>query len=173
MRRLLTSFCGALAAAALLAIMLLTLVDVAGRKLLSESVPGSLELTELLMVAVIFASLPLVSLHGEHVVFDSLDTLMSPRVRRLQQAAVDLLCMALQLGLAWLMWTKAAQMSEYGDTTSQLKLGLGPFVYAIALMCALAGLVHGWLMWRPVAHHHAGVAEDGSDVAEVREGGLL
>jgi TRAP-type C4-dicarboxylate transport system permease small subunit len=30
-------------------------------------------LTELLMVVVIFAGLPLVSLRGEHVVFDSLD----------------------------------------------------------------------------------------------------
>jgi TRAP-type transport system small permease protein len=58
---------------ALFAIMALTLVDVSGRKLLSQSVPGSLELTELLMVVVIFAALPLVSLRGEHVVFDSLD----------------------------------------------------------------------------------------------------
>ena len=44
--------------------MWLTLFDVAGRKALSASVPGSLELTELLMVVVIFAGLPLVSLHG-------------------------------------------------------------------------------------------------------------
>ena len=50
-----------LAAVALFAIMWLTLIDVSGRKLLSESVPGSLEVTELLMVVVIFAGLPLVS----------------------------------------------------------------------------------------------------------------
>ena len=64
--------------------MLLTLVDVTGRKLASQSVPGSLELTELLMVAVIFAALPLVSLHGEHVVFDSLDPLLGRALRRVQ-----------------------------------------------------------------------------------------
>jgi TRAP-type C4-dicarboxylate transport system permease small subunit len=38
------------------------------------------------MVVVIFAGLPLVSLHGEHVVFDSLDPLLPPWLRRLQQA---------------------------------------------------------------------------------------
>ncbi|HLL10498.1 MAG TPA: TRAP transporter small permease subunit, partial [Rubrivivax sp.] len=65
--------CSAVASVALFGIMLLTLVDVAGRKLFSASVPGSLELTELLMVAVIFAALPLVSLAGEHIAFDSFD----------------------------------------------------------------------------------------------------
>ena len=75
LKKLLEALCSALAAVALFAIMWLTLVDVTGRKLLSASVPGSLELTELLMVVVIFAGLPLVSLRGEHVVFDSLDPL--------------------------------------------------------------------------------------------------
>ena len=52
---------GLMAAAALFAIMWLTLVDVSGRKFLSHSVPGGLELTEMLMVVVIFGALPLVS----------------------------------------------------------------------------------------------------------------
>ena len=82
LRRLLEWLCGSLAALALFAIMMLTLVDVAGRKALSQSVPGSLEMTELLMVVTIFAGLPLVSLAGEHVVFDSLDPWLSARVRR-------------------------------------------------------------------------------------------
>jgi TRAP-type C4-dicarboxylate transport system permease small subunit len=69
---------GSVAALALFAIMALTFFDVGGRKLLSNSITGSLELTELLMVAVIFAGLPLVSLKGEHIVFDSLDGMGGP-----------------------------------------------------------------------------------------------
>jgi len=156
-KKLLATLCGLLAACALFAIMALTLVDVSGRKLLSESVPGSLELTELLMVMVIFAGLPLVSLHGEHVVFDSLDRWLPPAVRRAQQAAVDALCLAALAGLAWLMWTKGSQMVEYGDTTAQLKLPLGPFVYLMSVLCAVTALVHGLLLLRPVRHHHIGV----------------
>ena len=87
LKKLLEALCSVLAALALFAIMWLTLVDVSGRKLLSDSMPGSLELTELLMVVVIFAGLPLVSLRGEHVVFDSLDPLLPAGLRRAQQAA--------------------------------------------------------------------------------------
>ena len=160
MRRHLATLCGLLAALALFAIMILTLVDVGGRKLLSSSVPGSLELTELLMVVVIFAGLPLVSLAGEHVVFDSLDRWLPPGVRRVQQALVDLLCMALLPGLAWLLWLKAGQMASYGDITAQLHLPLPPFVYLMSVLCAVTAALHGLLAWQPVAHHHAGVRDD-------------
>jgi len=155
--RLLSALCGVLAAAALFAIMVLTLVDVGGRKLLSQSVPGSLEITELLMVVVIFAALPLVSLKGEHVLFDSLDALLPSWVQRVQRAVVDLFCAVALLGLAWLMWDKAGQMAQYGDVTAQLKLPLGPFVQLMSVLCALTALVHVMLVARPGTHQHAGV----------------
>jgi TRAP-type transport system small permease protein len=157
--RLLSALCGLLAAVALFAIMLLTLVDVSGRKLLSQSVPGSLEITELLMVVVIFSALPLVSLKGEHVLFDSLDPLLPPWVRRAQQGLVDIFCAAALMGLAWLMWDKAAQMAQYGDVTAQLKLPLGPFVQLMSVLCAITAWVHLTLVVRPATHHHAGVDE--------------
>ena len=163
MKRLFDGLCGLLAAVALFAIMGLTLADVLGRKLLNHSITGSLELTEILMVVVIFAALPLVSLHGEHVVFDSLDHLMPPWLRRLQQAVVDLGCAAALGGLAWLMWDKAAQMASYGDTTAQLQLPMGPFVQLMAVLCGVTSLVHLLLMLQPTSHHHIGV-DDGPDL---------
>lgn len=62
--------------------MVLTFLDVSGRKLLSHSITGSLELTELLMVVVIFGALPLVSERGEHVVFDSLDAILPDTLKK-------------------------------------------------------------------------------------------
>ncbi len=157
LKRLLSTACGVLAALALFGIMLLTLADVSGRKLASTSVTGSLELTELLLVVVIFAGMPLVSLRGEHVVFDSLDALMPRWLLRVQEMIVDALCAAALLGVAWLMWTKGSQMVEYGDLTPQLKLPLGPFVYLMSVLCGLTACVHGLLMVQPVSHHHIGV----------------
>ncbi len=142
MKKLIETLCSVLAALALFAIMWLTLVDVSGRKLLSESVPGSLELTELLMVVVIFAGLPLVSLRGEHVVFDSLDTFLPAGLRRAQQAFIDGLCAAALAGVGWLMWTKGSQMLEYGDTTQQLKLTLGWFVHLMSVLICVTALAH-------------------------------
>jgi TRAP-type transport system small permease protein len=159
MRRLLEWLCGSLAGLALFAIMILTLVDVGGRKLLSESVPGSLELTELLMVAVIFAGLPLVSLAGEHIVFDSFDPWLPRAVRRVQGVLVDGACAAALGGVAWLMWIKGTPMLEYGETTAQLKLLKAPFVYGMSVLCAVTALVHVLLAVSPVAHRHIGVDE--------------
>jgi TRAP-type transport system small permease protein len=159
MRQALRVGCGGLAAAALFAIMMLTLVDVSGRKFLSSSVPGSLELTELLLVVVIFTSLPLVALAGEHVVFDSFDAWLPPWVRRVQQGLIDLLCAAALAGLAWLMWTKGSQMTQYGDTTAQLRLPLGVFVHVMSVLIGVAAFAHLILVVKPVAHHHVGVEE--------------
>jgi TRAP-type C4-dicarboxylate transport system permease small subunit len=159
LRRLLEIVCGLLAALALFGIMGLTLVDVVGRKLLDHSLTGSLEITEILMVVVIFAALPLVSLHGEHVVFDSLDKRMPPWLLRLQRAVVDGLCAAALAGLAWLMWQKAAQMATYGDVTAQLNLPLGPFVQMMSVLCGITALVHALLVVRP------GLTPTGEDAA--------
>jgi TRAP-type transport system small permease protein len=158
-RRWLSVFCGLLAAVALFGIMGLTLVDVTGRKLLSQSVPGSLEVTELLMVVVIFAALPLVSLRGEHVLFDSLDPLLPAWLRRIQQGLVDVFCAAALTGLAWLMWQKAGQMAQYGDVTAQLRLPLGPFVQLMSILCGVTAWVHLMLLVKPATHHHVGVDE--------------
>jgi TRAP-type C4-dicarboxylate transport system permease small subunit len=161
LKRALDAACGVLAACALFAIMVLTLIDVIGRKFASASVPGSLELTELLMVAVIFAALPLVSLHGEHIVFDSLDPLLPRWWRRAQGVIVEVFCALVLLGVAWVMWSKAVNMAGYGDTTAQLKISLGPFVRAMSVLAAVTALVHLLLIAAPVPHHHVGVAADG------------
>jgi TRAP-type C4-dicarboxylate transport system permease small subunit len=158
-RKTLERLCSVLSAAALFGIMALTLVDVVSRKLLAGSIPGSLEVTELLMVVVIFAGLPLVSLHGEHVVFDSLDPLLPRMLRRVQGALVDLFCAGGLAVIGWLMWAKAGQMLEYGDKTQQLGLTLGWFVYLMSLLLFMAALVHLLLILAPVGHHHIGVDE--------------
>ncbi len=147
--RIVETLCGAMAACALLAIVLLTFFDVLGRKLASQSIPGSLELTEMLMVVVIFAALPLVSLRGEHVVFDSLDHRLPSAVQRWQHRLVHAVCVALLAGIAWLMWGKAGDMASYGDVTAQLGVPQGPFVYAMSLMLGLSAAIHALLMVLP------------------------
>ncbi|HEX7890424.1 MAG TPA: TRAP transporter small permease [Ramlibacter sp.] len=142
MNKLLELLCGLLSGIALFAIMALTFFDVIGRKALANSIPGSLELTELLMVVVIFAALPLVSRRGEHVEFDSLDPFLPLWVRRLQTVLVHLLCAVVLLGLAWLMWRTGGQFAEAHETTAQLQIPKYPFIYGMAVLCGLTGLVH-------------------------------
>lgn len=151
MKNALEKLCGLLCASALFAIMALTFFDVAGRKLLSQSIPGSLELTELLMVVVIFAGLPLVSARGEHVVFDSLDSVWPAWVLKMQNMLVHGLCAALMLGLAYVMWQTGNQFAANGETTAQLQFSKSPFIYGMALMCSVTGVLHLGLAYKPAA----------------------
>src|SRR6476661_77407 len=149
MKKILELACGLLAGLALFAIMVLTFFDVLGRKFLDNSIPGSLEMTELLMVVVIFGALPLVSLRGEHVLFDSLDAHLPPGVLRVQKAVIHLLSAAALLALAVLMWKTGGQFAETGETTAQLRLAKAPFIYGMAVLCGLTGLVHLALIVQP------------------------
>jgi TRAP-type C4-dicarboxylate transport system permease small subunit len=133
---------GLVAAVALFAMMALTFADVIGRKLLGASIPGSLEVTELLMLAVIFVALPLTSLHGEHVVFDLLESLLPARLLTWQHRIANLVCLALLLGGAWLVTLRAGRTLEGGDVTAQLGLPLAPFHYAVALLLLLTAAMH-------------------------------
>ncbi len=160
MKKAIEAVCGLLAACALFAIMVLTFFDVSGRKLLSNSIPGSLELTELLMVVVIFAALPLVSLRAEHIVFDSLDHYLPVAVRKFQRSLMHGVCAVVLVALGYLMWQTGGQFLETGETTAQLKILKAPFMYGMAALCVVAGLIHLGFALKPRAH--ADEAEGGA-----------
>ncbi len=157
MKKLLETLCGLLAGIALFAIMALTFLDVGGRKLLSTSIPGSLEMTELLMVIVIFGALPLVSERGEHVVFDSLDPYLPEAIKKVQRALVHLLCGAALLALGWLMWQTGTDFLQSGETTAQLKILKAPFIYGMGVLCGFTGIVHLTLAFREQEENEGGV----------------
>ena len=148
---------GLLAGIALFAIMVLTFLDVGGRKLLENSITGSLELTELLMVVVIFGALPLVSERGEHVVFDSLDPYLPRLIKKIQRALVHLLCATALLALGWLMWKTGREFMQTGETTAQLKILKAPFIYGMGLLCAFTGIIHLSLMFKDQEENEGGV----------------
>ncbi len=143
---------GWLAGGSLFGMMLLTFLDVIGRKLFDRSLPGSLELTELLMLAVIFAGLPLTSLRGEHVLFDLLDHWLPASMRAVQGLLSHLFCAAVMAGASWLVFARAARTAEQGDTTAQLLLSLAPFFHAVAAMLALTALMHVYLAFAAPSH---------------------
>ena len=126
--------------------MALTFFDVIGRKAASRSIPGAFEITELLMVVVIFAALPLVTQRGEHVVFDSFDDVLPKRLRTTQHVAVHLLCGGAMLALAYLMFKTGQQFALNGDESAQLHIAKAPFIYGMGAMCGLSGLIHLALM---------------------------
>lgn len=131
-----------LAAGLLIAgIALLTCIDVFGRYALGRPLQGAFEISELAMGALIFTSLPLVTMRGQHVTIDLLDALVPARARRVQAVAVDLISAACTAVLAWRLWARAGEMAVSGETTAILQLPVYPLVYYMALLTALAALL--------------------------------
>jgi TRAP-type C4-dicarboxylate transport system permease small subunit len=133
---------GAAAAILLFCLMSVTTVDVIGRYILNWPLRGGFELTELLLLTLIFAGLPLVSRADEHVTLDFIDGLLGERGRTLLRRLVDIVCGLIILGLAWRVYIKAGKIAGYGDTTDVLQILVGPFVYFMAVMVAVTAIVH-------------------------------
>ncbi len=157
LKKLIETLCGLLAGLALFAIMVLTFLDVGGRKVLNNSITGSLEMTELLMVVVIFGALPLVSERGEHVVFDSLDPYLPEAIKKVQRAVVHLLCGGALLALGWLMWKTGNDFLQSGETTAQLKILKAPFIYGMGVLCGFTGIIHLSLAFKEQEENEGGV----------------
>ena len=136
------SLLGVAASAILLAMMFLTVVDVVARYIFSRPVRGAFEVTELMLLVLIFAGLPLVSFSDEHAVMDFIDRLFGRRGQDRLQRLVQLLNAAFMFLLTWLAWRKADRIWAYRDSTDVLRIVYGPFVYFMALTLALAGLIH-------------------------------
>jgi TRAP-type transport system small permease protein len=143
-----TSLIAGVSAIALFAMMALTFADVFSRKFLANSITGAVEVTELLMLVMIFLALPLASLAGEHIVFDLLDRVLPVTVRRWQQTLSHLLTALVFGGATWVVWQRALRTFDYGDTTSALEIRIAPFQSLAAAMLGVTALVHLWLSWR-------------------------
>jgi TRAP-type C4-dicarboxylate transport system permease small subunit len=140
---------GVIAAAVLFAMMVLTAADVVGRYLLNRPVAGAFEMTEMMLAALIYCGLPLVSQRREHIVIDTFDYLMSRGVKRGLDMAAEVLCSATLFGLAWLVFGRAGRVASYGDTTNVLKLPLAPVAYLMATMLLVGAIIHLWLIFVP------------------------
>jgi TRAP-type C4-dicarboxylate transport system permease small subunit len=132
-----------IATGSLLACMtLLTTLDVVGRYLFNRPLRGAFELTEVLMAALIFAALPLVTLRSEHIAVDLLDLWIPARARMLQRMLIQLACAAVAAVLAWVMFGQARQMALDGLQTDALRVPLAPIVYFGAAAILVSALAH-------------------------------
>ena len=138
------------AASVLLTLMMvLTFADVMARYLLNRPIRGAFEITELTLLVLIFAGLPLVSHADEHVTMDFIDRILPPALLRALVRVVHAACAAVMFFLTWQVWLKAGKIASYGDTTDVLRITVGPFVYFMALMIALTGLIHLYKVFAP------------------------
>jgi len=150
---------GLVAAALMLCLMLLTCADVVGRYFFNRPVTGGFEMTELLLAALIFAGLPLVTLRSEHIVVDLLDPVTPHWLYRIQHVLATLIGIACTSYLAWRLGLRAEELALHGETTSQLGFRLSWLTWAMSLLMALTAAALAVTLLRPPQRHFPGEGE--------------
>jgi TRAP-type C4-dicarboxylate transport system permease small subunit len=127
------------AALVLAAIMMVSVIDVVGRYLANRPLPGSSEITEILMAVLIYAGLPVVSQRNAHIAVDLLDALTPRRVAAIRNVVVGILCTAILAVIAWRLWAYADQMGTR-DVTEYLKIPQAPIARVLSVLAGIAAL---------------------------------
>ncbi len=124
------------AGAALVALALLTAANIVGRRFLGAPVPGSIELTEMGMILVVFLGFAYSEHRGDHVTIDLVYTKLGRRGRLVLDLFGQVLTLGLLVLLAWYVSAYAGRLSTTSQTTGVLGLPVAAFAYV-----AMVGLV--------------------------------
>ena len=130
----------ALAGLMLLALVVVTVIDVFGRYVFRAPLGGADELTVFFMAIGIYAVLPRITWREDHVSVDLIDMFYPKRWIAPRQIAMNLAAAAFMAIATWRLWILAARLQGDGEITMYLRLPKGPLTYFLALMCAIATL---------------------------------
>ncbi len=130
-----------LAALVLFALMSMTFLDVVLRSVANNPIESATELTRIFMAIVVFASLPMVSWRGQHIIVDLMDPLFSRRMARARDILIDLICGVVLLWPAKRVWDLAERARDYGDVTEYLNLPQYNPGWFIAFFTGLTAIV--------------------------------
>lgn len=125
----------------ILLMMLVGVVDVAGRYLFNAPLASGFELTGLSMVLVVFGGLAACGAAGGHVTINILGGLLDGPHGWWIRGLVHALGAAMLLAIAWRSGEVALDYYASGEVSNMLRAPLYPFVGAVAIGAGLYGLV--------------------------------
>jgi TRAP-type C4-dicarboxylate transport system permease small subunit len=129
-----------LAAAMLLALTVVTCVDVIGRELLRAPLKGADELTVVFMAISVYAVFGSITWRESHVCVDLIDMVWPKPLAGARQIALNLIAAAFMAAVTWRVWIVAGRLTGDGEVTEYLRIPKGPLAYFFAAMCAIATL---------------------------------
>lgn len=127
------------AALILVAMAVITFVDVTGRYLFNAPVQGAFELIGMGMALLIFAALPEVTARGAHVAV-SLVGFLSQRIQTVLRVIMAALISGAFCILAWRLFEHAKRMADFGDYAMFTGIPYAPIAFFMALCAGVAGV---------------------------------
>lgn len=127
---------GLVAAVFLVAMMLLTTIDVVFREVFSITIVGTFEIVTLFLIAMVFLAFPAVILRDDNVVVDILDAVTVAGTRRFLWLFGLVLTFAFLAVLAYKLIEPITDSIAFNDVTSSL--ALPKYIFRIPMLVGIA-----------------------------------
>ncbi len=127
--------------------MSVTFVDVIGRYLLSLPLPGSSEITQVLMAGVIALAIPMVSAHRQHVKMALFENAIRGLAKRVLSIGTYFGSACVLVLMAILLWQQGDTLHAMRSTTIFLQLPLAPSAYVLSIFTGITAAIELWYCW--------------------------
>lgn len=127
-------------------LMFMTVANILGRWTMGRPVRGTVELTEIGMIAIVFLGLAYAQVRDDHIRVDLLYNRLGERGRLVLRAFSSIVSLAVVLVMTWRLYDYSGVLASSGRTTSSLAIPLtwaawiavaGGIVYAIGILSTM------------------------------------
>lgn len=146
-RRRLLLAASLLSGAMLIALTAVTVLDVVGRYLFNSPLNGAAELTEFLLIGVIFIGIPAITLGDEHLTVDLLTEQLRGKAEVIRKGVVQIIVLAFFALAGWQVLEHADRLALYGEATTYLGVPYAPIARGAGGLLLLSALVIAWQMF--------------------------
>lgn len=124
----------------LFTMMLLTTLDVFFRYLFNSPILGGLELTEFMLVIVVFFSLPYTQCKKSHVSVDFIMNLLPKNIQSFSDLMNLCIAFALLLAISFMNCIRGFEVIKSHETSGILSIPVYPFIFVVALGSLAMGI---------------------------------
>ena len=117
--------------------MCLTTADVVGRYLFNRPITGVFELTEYLVLILIFSFIGYTQSQKSHVAVDLLMGKIPAKIKVLIDIGNHVACLILMILITWMGMEKAFDLRAVGEASPNLQIPAYPFAFFLVLGCVV------------------------------------
>ena len=121
----------------LFVIMCLTTADVVGRYIFNRPITGVFELTEYLVLILIFSFIGYAQSRKSHVAVDLVIGKIPQKIKVLIDIGNHAVCLILMILITWMGVEKAFELRAVGEASPNLQIPAYPFAFFLVLGCVV------------------------------------
>ena len=121
-------------------LVFITVIDVFGRYLLNSPLPGTTEITEIILGLLIYIGLPYICKNEGHVSVSLFSNYLNGSLLKIQRALINLIVSILLCIIAVQLYRHGIDLNFYNEITTYLEIPKAPLAFSMALLTMLASL---------------------------------